>query len=120
VRGKPANKDEARMMIKEARSGASVATAFCLDRKVFNNGAWQVDERIVQVVTADYVFDVPDAWLDIYLEKSRGLVASGAIAIEEFGSQFLKTVHGSYTTIVGLPMYELREALEKIGFFVKY
>jgi predicted house-cleaning NTP pyrophosphatase (Maf/HAM1 superfamily) len=72
------------------------------------------------VVTADYVFDVPDAWLDIYLEKSRGLVASGAIAIEEFGSQFLKTVHGSYTTIVGLPMYELREALEKIGFFVKY
>ena len=43
--------------------------------------------------------------------------ASNAIAIEGCGGQFLQWVRGSYTTIVGLPMFELREALEEIGFY---
>jgi predicted house-cleaning NTP pyrophosphatase (Maf/HAM1 superfamily) len=29
----------------------------------------------------------------------------------------LKTVTGSYSTIIGLPLFEVREALEKLGFF---
>ena len=66
---------------------------------------------------ADYVFEVPEEWIDIYLEKSVGLRASGAIAIEDFGEQFLKSVSGSYSAIVGLPMFELREALSQLGFF---
>ena len=31
--------------------------------------------------------------------------------------EFLKELNGSYTAIVGLPLYEVREALEKLGFF---
>lgn len=94
-----------------------LATAFCLERKQFLAGSWQTQERIEQVVSSYYIFDVPDAWIDIYLEKSIALQASGAVAVELFGSQFLKEVQGSYSTIIGLPLFELREALEKIGFF---
>ncbi|MCX5922118.1 MAG: Maf family protein [Candidatus Dependentiae bacterium] len=45
------------------------------------------------------------------------LEAAHTIAIEEFGAQFLKVIHGSYLTIVGLPLFELREALEELDFF---
>lgn len=94
-----------------------LATAFCLDRKKFEQGSWQLQERIERVVSSYYTFDVPDAWIDIYLEKSIAMQASGAVAVELFGSQFLKEVDGSYSTIIGLPLFEVREALDQLGFF---
>lgn len=94
-----------------------LATAFCLERKQCIAGYWHTQERIERVVASYYTFDVPDAWIDIYLEKSIALQASGAVAVELFGSQFLKEVQGSYSTIIGLPLFEVREALEQIGFF---
>jgi predicted house-cleaning NTP pyrophosphatase (Maf/HAM1 superfamily) len=44
------------------------------------------------------------------------MVSCGAGRIEDFGENFLKSVNGSYTTILGLPMFELRRALKEIGF----
>lgn len=119
IHGKPTDKDDAIAKIKAARGGMRTGTAFCLDRKIFTNGSWVVDKRILQFVEAQYDFDVPDSWIEQYLEKSFGLQCSGAIAIEEYGGLFLKMVNGSYTTIVGLPLFQVREALEEIGFFDK-
>lgn len=118
LNGKPIDKEDAIKKIKKNRNQViNLATAFCLDRKIYNKGHWKTQERIQQVVSAQYVFDVPDAWIETYFEKSIALKASGAVAVEQFGSQFLKIVNGSYTTIIGLPLFELREALTKIGFF---
>lgn len=117
IHGKPTDRDDAVAKIKAARGGMRTGTAFCLDRKICKSGKWVVDERIQQYVQASYEFAVPDAWIDTYLEQSYGLICSGAIAIEEYGGLFLKSVEGSYTTIVGLPLYELRQALQEIGFF---
>jgi septum formation protein len=117
IHGKPDDKADAINKIKSARNGSRLSTAFCLDRRVWNGNAWSVDARIEQVVNAEYSFALPDEWIDIYFEKSLGLNTAGAIAAEGFGAQFLRVVHGSYTTIIGLPMYEVREALQKLGFF---
>lgn len=129
IQGKPADLAESIGMIKDARVGASVGTAFCLDKRQFVDaapdgvqherrpGQWQVVKRIQKFVSTDYVFNVPDAWLEKYLAISPGLQAAGAISVEEFGDQFLQVVHGSYSNIIGLPMYELRTALEDIGFY---
>jgi septum formation protein len=68
-------------------------------------------------VPAEYTFDIPDIWIDIYLAKSIGMQTAGAIAVEGYGAQFLKIVDGSYPSIVGLPMFQLRQALEEVGFF---
>lgn len=119
VSGKPIDREDAIAKIKAAQKGwMRTATAFCLDKKVWKNSQWHLEERIQQWVAAEYVFHVPDEWIDIYLDQEeRSAQASGAIAIEYFGIFFFKEIRGSFSTIVGLPMYELREALERIGFF---
>lgn len=117
IHGKPLNREDAIAKIKAGRGGSRLCTAFCLHKKIWQSGKWETMTCIEQVVHSEYNFNVPDAWIDVYLEKSFGLSASGAIAIEQFGAQFLEIVHGSYTAIIGLPMLELREALTKISFF---
>lgn len=117
IQGKPVNRVDAISKIKAARLGSRLATAFCLDRKIYYSGTWKIDKRIVRVVTAEYLFIIPDFWIERYLSNSRGFTSSNAIAVEGYGAQFLKHISGSYSTIVGLPMFELREALEDLAFF---
>jgi septum formation protein len=115
--GKPIDRNDALQQIRLARNGTNVCTAFCLDRRVWRNYQWDIDQRIHRYVSAQCVFDVPDEWLDTYIDNSMALLASGAITIEEFGMQFLRSINGSYSAILGLPACELREALEKLNFF---
>ena len=117
IQGKPNDRADAIEKIKEARGGTRLCTGFCLDKKAWGDGGWQTVERIEEVVHARYKFIIPDEWIETYLDKSPGLHCSNAIAVEQYGGQFLKEIQGSYTAIVGLPLYEVREALEKLGFF---
>lgn len=117
INGKPADRAQAVAMIKRAREGSRLATAFCLDRKVYRGGSWIIDKRIEQCITAQYIFDIPDRWTDVYLNVTSALSASNAIVVDDFGAQFLKTVDGSYSTIIGLPMAQVRQALEDLEFF---
>jgi septum formation protein len=115
--GKPINKGEAVNMIKRARDGMRTATSFCLEKKEWNGEQWICAGQILECIEAIYVFDVPDNCIDHYFKHSSGFVSSGSIAIEGYGGQFLKKIDGSYSAIIGLPLYEVRRALEKIGFF---
>ncbi len=117
IHGKAKDREDALHKLKMLGQHAETATAFCLDRRFFKNGAWILQERIEKVVGARYKFIVPENWIDRYFENSTALIVSGAIAIELYGSQFLESIDGSYSTVVGLPLFELRCALEKLGFF---
>jgi septum formation protein len=117
VQGKPVDRDDAIAKIKSSRVGSNLCTAFCLDKKIWRNNQWQLIERIEQVVHAEYLFVLPDEWIDIYLDTSIAMDTAGAITVEAFGAQFLKVVNGSYSAIIGLPLFEVREALAKLGFF---
>lgn len=117
IEGKPVDKDDARRKLRNAQSGSRLVTAFCLERKKCTSGIWLTDARILKTVSAEYVFAVPEKWIERYLEHSLGLRASNAIAVEGYGAQFFRVMHGSYSTIVGLPMVEVREALEELDFF---
>ena len=119
IHGKPKDRNDAIQKIRSARDGAYVCTAFCLDRRVWHIDKWDIDQRIHHYVDSRCIFDVPDKWLDTYLANSMALSASGAITIEEFGMQFLHSIDGSYTAILGLPAYEVRQSLEKLGFFTE-
>ncbi len=116
IEGKPIDRVDAIKKLKSARNGVRTGTSFCLDRRIYKDNAWLIDVRIGRFVDATYCFNVPDDWIDFYLDNIP-LVGSCAIAIEGFGGQFLKDINGSYTAVVGLPMYELREALIKLDFF---
>jgi septum formation protein len=116
ISGKPASREQALAMLKIAREGMRTGTAFCLERKIWADDAWHTDKRIVQFVDAHYLFAVPDFWLDTYFDRSIAMNTAGAIAIEGYGSLFLQSVQGSYTAIVGLPIFEVRQGLERLGF----
>jgi septum formation protein len=116
IKGKPVDRIDAIAQLKDNRSGLT-ATAFCLDKRLYKNGTWEITKRSVQIIKASHEFYVPDEWINTYLEKSMGTKTAGAIAIEGFGAQFLRSVQGSYTTIIGLPMCEVRQTLQKFGFF---
>lgn len=118
ILGKPSCKEAAIKMIQASRDGGIVASAFCLDKKIFKHGAWIIEQRIQNYVSANYVLDFPDFWIEKYFEEyPEYLSIAGALNIEEYGMQFVKTIDGSYSTAIGLPLYELREALESLGFF---
>jgi len=117
IHGKPVSRDDAIAKIKAARHGSFLCTGFCIDKKVWDTGAWHTQDRIDNVVSSEFIFDVPDCWIDTYLNTIPFLDVSGGMAVEYYGNQFLKTVAGSYSTIIGLPMFEVRQALERLGFF---
>ena len=117
LHGKPESLEDARAMLRLWRAGCLVATGFCLDKKEYVQGTWRTEKRIEQSAVTKIDFSVPDEWFDDYLTKTPSLNVAGGMAIEEFGFQFVRNIEGSYTNIIGLPLFELREALTELGFF---
>jgi len=116
--GKPKDKQDAIRLIKLLRHGSSMCTAFCVEKRKKGDNGWNVVQKVSKVVSTSYVFDIPDAWIENYLQHTpQYLNISGAITVEGYGEQFLKSINGSYSAILGLPVCELREALEELGFF---
>lgn len=117
IQKKPIDRADAIKKIQSARNGASLCTAFCLAKNIWRNDRWYTIRQIDKVVSAQYNFIIPDNLIDYYLNNSIGLNTAGAIAVEDFGLQFLQTMQGSYSAIIGLPLFELRLALTELGFF---
>lgn len=120
--GKPKDQADAIRMLKSYRSGAQTGTAFCLNKCVWQAGAWQTLAQVTCYVDATYVFNVPDDMLALYFQHTMErfgisyLDVSGAVAIEDYGLQFVTNFQGSFTAVIGLPLYELRQELAKMGF----
>lgn len=121
--GKPLNHDDAVRMVKSVRDGVVAGTGFCLERKCWNGVQWVTQEQHVEYVAATCVISIPDDEIEEYfvrLKQVSGLdylKLAGSFSITGYGAQYLKEVHGSYTAILGLPMYEVRRALVKLGYF---
>ena len=114
IHGKPKDNEDAIKMLKLWREGCTVLTGFCIDKKTTTG---ETEQRIEKVVSTHIDFSIPDRWLETYLQETPSLSCAGAMAIEDYGFQFVKSINGSYSNITGLPMYEVREALSKLGFF---
>ncbi|RTL07060.1 hypothetical protein EKK58_02680 [Candidatus Dependentiae bacterium] len=118
--GKPENRLHAHQMIKECRQGFTVSTGFCIEKKHWDGKQWTTLDHVVDVVSSQYMFDIPDKLIDYLIDTMDSMNSAGAATIEDFGMQFLHSVNGSYTNILGLPLYEIRQALCKLGFSISY
>lgn len=116
VLGKPKSRDEAVEMLKESREGNITASGFCIRKLEWKKDSWHIMQEIVDSAQALCVMDVPDHFIDVYLNTTPYDSLSGAIGVE-LAPQYCKKIEGSYTAIVGLPMYEVREALFQLGFY---
>lgn len=117
IHGKPTDREDAIKKLKSLGKKAVTGTAYCLDKKRWDGNTWVMLERQERVIESRYRFVIPDQWIDRYLEHSWAMIASGAVAVEFYGAQFLEWIDGSYSAVMGLPMFELRQDLEKLGFF---
>lgn len=107
ILGKPADKEDA-LSILMSLSGREhvVRTGICLfhaEKKVF-------DHRLVATKVIFANFDEMSA--RAYIESGECLDKAGAYGIQGKGAFLVKTIKGSYSNVVGLPLHELLEMLK--------
>lgn len=115
---KPKNLSDAKKILTEIGKGpVEVFTACCLDKKVFEDGGWKNIEHNHFVVKTIVEFYINQDEIDLYLKNMpQAKRACGSVMIEDFGNNYLKSVNGSYSSVLGLPIYEVRCSLKKMGF----
>ncbi|MCF7799971.1 Maf family protein [Candidatus Babeliales bacterium] len=115
---KPGNVADAKRMLTLLRQEpAEIITACCLEKKILQNDTWVTDKQDCFSNLSIVDFCVPENYVDLYFQKEpHALKAAGSAAVENYGLNFFKNIKGSFTGVLGLPLFELREALQKIGF----
>jgi nucleoside triphosphate pyrophosphatase len=110
ILGKPGSKDEAREMLKHL-SGKShqVLTGYCIccgeKKRLFSE----------TIKTGVHFKKLRPEEIDWYIESGEPLDKAGAYAIQGVGSFLVRSIDGSYTNVVGLPVCEVIEFLIKQG-----
>ena len=117
LHGKPSDRNDAIRILKLCRAGTIIGTAFCLQKLRWQEDSWHVVESVLEYDQAMCVMNVPDEFLNFYLDRIPFLTISGAIDIAGVGDQFLEEVNGSYSAVLGLPMCKVRQSLFKLGFY---
>ncbi|MAN73018.1 MAG: septum formation protein Maf [Henriciella sp.] len=76
------------------------------------------DGRIsVRVVTSRVVFKrLTGSEVERYAQQGDGVGKAGGYAIQGQAAPFIRRINGSYTAIVGLPLYEAVSMLEGLGY----
>lgn len=114
--GKPKDRAHAIAMLSN-QSETLIGTAFCLEKKEYRDGCWYTIDSLVDYDQAWCTVNIPMQSIDLYLNKSPYMMVSGAISISGFGDQFVQEIRGNYSAIIGMPMYKLRQALDRMAFF---
>jgi septum formation protein len=72
--------------------------------------AWRIGEARVHFKR------LTDAEISSYLESGEWAGKAGAYAIQGRAGAFVTAINGSYSAVVGLPLYETRALLEGLGY----
>jgi septum formation protein len=118
VFGKPKTIDDARFFLKCIAGTVSYcSTAFYLVMfKRLPDGQFKVYEIHTEAVTANLWIEMSNDDIERYLGfyKERVFDLSGALTITGYGGKFLRKIDGSYSAVIGMPMYELLRAINRI------
>lgn len=108
ILGKPHSKEKTREMLRKI-SGQKVSclTSFTILDTETKKKITQSGETLV------YIKKLSSEEIDKYTETGEPLDKAGAFAIQEMGVFMVEKVEGDYSTIVGLPLFSLIEALKK-------
>ncbi|ANU12814.1 Septum formation protein Maf [Planococcus halocryophilus Or1] len=61
-------------------------------------------------------FDLPEAWIDAYINTEDPYDKAGAYGIQTVSGLFVKEINGDYNAVVGLPVAALTQKLNAAGF----
>jgi septum formation protein len=106
---KPSDRDDARAMLRRL-SGATheVLSAVAVLRP---DGALRDALNRTRVTFAS----IPDNWIDAYCELDEPMDKAGAYAIQGLTAQWVRHIDGSYSGVMGLPVFETAELLRWAG-----
>ncbi|MCK4499560.1 Maf family protein [Candidatus Babeliales bacterium] len=117
--GKPRDIQHAKYMMKTMREEAvDVITGCYLEKKHWNGTQWQTVACKQWTTKATLELHIPEGHEEEFIKiMPISLHACGGTIVEGYGQQFLKSIQGSYSSLLGLPMYELKEMLRTLGFY---
>lgn len=110
VFGKPKHESDAFKMLS-ALSGSQheVLSAVAV---VFDGEVFSVLNR-----TQVYFKKLNDAEINAYIATQEPFGKAGSYAIQGLGAQFITKIEGSYSGVMGLPLYELNQLLAESNYF---
>ena len=91
---------------------ARIYTSVCIIKKQGD----QIIKRLKSVKTILKIKRLTDQEIQSYVESREGLNKAGGFAIEGIAGGFIEFINGSYSNIVGLPLFETRNLLLSLGF----
>ena len=112
ILGKPETRKEAECMLKRL-SGRT--------HEVYSGVALVLDPQTVLDtlnVTSVTFGDMPAAWIRKYCQGDEPMDKAGAYAVQGGTGQFICRIDGSYSGVMGLPLYETANLLRRGGLLV--
>jgi septum formation protein len=110
ILGKPKDRGEAIEMLRRLNGREHwVLTGF----SVRHLGKGVGDQEAVQTVVKVKTLTPPE--MEWYTNTGEPFDKAGAYAVQGIGSFMIEWIRGSYTNVVGLPLYELIEMLKRLG-----
>jgi septum formation protein len=109
ILGKPENKYQARKMLRKL-SGREhkVFTGFTIAHVASKIKQTKVIQSAVKFKT------ISAAELEWYIACDEPYDKAGGYAVQGKGAYFIKSIRGSYTNVIGLPLCEVLETLKKL------
>lgn len=105
--GKPADMDEARMMLRRLSSRTHrVCTGVCV---IYHSGEKNVFHDITEVTFRT----LNDDSIESYFSLVNPLDKAGAYGIQEHGDKIISEIRGSYENVMGLPIDKVLAALNR-------
>ena len=110
VLGKPYSREDAERMLRCLSSQTvTVITGFVILDASRN-------KSVSRTVTTQVFFKkITPAEIKKYIDSGEPLGKAGAFAIQGKGAVFVKGIKGSYTNILGLPLYKISQEFKKFG-----
>ena len=106
--GKPNDQEDAfQMWQKLSDRTHNVITSVCL---------LAGQHLYIETVSTEVCFDqISERQMRRYWASGEPMDKAGGYAIQGLASAWVKSIHGSYSNVVGLPMYEVNAMLKKVG-----
>jgi septum formation protein len=109
IMGKPVDAEDAANMLKRL-SGCDheVITGFSI---IDPSGAIALSDHVVTTVTFKALLPKE---ITAYIKTKEPFGKAGAYAIQEIGAFMISAINGSYSNVVGLPLFEVIDSLVKV------
>ncbi len=107
ILGKPQDRDQGLWMLDQLSDAThEVYTAVCLGREHFETRL-SISRVTFRALTAGEI--------SAYWASGEPADKAGGYAIQGLGGQFVRWLEGSYSGVMGLPLYETAELLQRAG-----